>query len=118
LAPADDPACEAEPGGPHLAGRANGNKLVCAALRSGNRLGRNPHARCLLNNPRPTDAPLGSDVGRRFAVCALHVDRRSLIMRSFLVALALSVIGLVVDVAPSGAEITYPWCAQYRRGGG
>jgi len=38
-------------------------------------------------------------------------------MRSFLVALALSVIGLVVDVAPSGAEITYPWCAQYRRDG-
>jgi len=34
-------------------------------------------------------------------------------MRAFLAALAFAALGLVVDVQPSRAEITYPWCAQY-----
>jgi Protein of unknown function (DUF3551) len=34
-------------------------------------------------------------------------------MRNMLSVLALSALGLLTSVAPSNAEITYPWCANY-----
>ena len=38
-------------------------------------------------------------------------------MRSILV-LALGLLALIADGAPAGADITYPWCAQYGGRGG
>jgi len=42
-------------------------------------------------------------------------------MRRILIALALGAVGFTAaGIEPAGAEITYPWCAQYggKRGGG
>ena len=38
-------------------------------------------------------------------------------MRGIFAVLALSAMGLLMGAAPGGAEITYPWCAQYQRDG-
>jgi hypothetical protein len=38
-------------------------------------------------------------------------------MRGIFPVLALSTMGLLMSAAESGAEITYPWCAQYQRDG-
>jgi hypothetical protein len=40
-------------------------------------------------------------------------------MRRILTALALCAMGFTAGIEPASAEITYPWCAQYRgdRGG-
>jgi hypothetical protein len=38
-------------------------------------------------------------------------------MRNRLAIFALSAVGLLMSAAPSNAEITYPWCAEYSRGG-
>jgi hypothetical protein len=39
-------------------------------------------------------------------------------MRRILTALALSALGFAAGIEPASAEITYPWCAQYKTRGG
>ena len=38
-------------------------------------------------------------------------------MRAILVTTAVALVGMLANVAPVRAEITYPWCAQYGGGG-
>jgi hypothetical protein len=50
------------------------------------------------------------------AARALNRHRQRFDMKRILPILALSVLAMLAGSAPSRAEITYPWCAQY--GGG
>jgi hypothetical protein len=50
---------------------------------------------------------------------AIHAIGR-FAMRNMLSVFAVSALGLLTNIAPSNAEITYPWCAEYNAdwGGG